>query len=325
MKISYTSIIGLLSITSLSLISCKKVEIASRSDGALRLKIETKGSVQNPAWSPNNNSVVVTNFLNGYNTDPADLLIFDINTETTNKLVADGSANVNLPGSSWNAVTHKITFSSSREPHDEIYMIDENGSSGSEQKITERADKMAFEPSFSPDGKWLVFESHLVDNEGNGVITKYKIDKTSSYIDITDVNDDCRQPNWSPAGELILYQKFENGQWNIWVIDTLGNNKTKVTSGNGDKTDASFSPDGKYIVYSSNESGEKYANIYIVSSLGGASVRVTKSESYDGAPSWSPDGKKIIFESSFYDPEKPSLWTPADPDGTKIWIINSPI
>lgn len=325
MKIFHSSIIGLLSVTLLSQISCKKEEIDTRSDGAIKLKINAKGSIQNPAWSPDNNYIVVTNFLNGYNTDPANILIFDINNGTTVKIVADGSANVNLPGSVWNGVIHKIIFSSSREPHDEIYMIDEYGSSGSEQKITERADKMAFEPSFSPDAKWIVFESHLVDTEGNGVITKYKTDKTSSYIELTDANDDCRQPNWSPAGDLILYQRFANGQWDIWVMDTIGSNKSKVTSGNGDKTDASFSPDGKYIVYSSNEGGEKYANIYIVPSAGGASVRVTKSESYDGAPSWSPDGKKIIFESSLYDPEKPALWTPADPDGTKIWIINSPI
>jgi len=325
MKLKSDYIIALLSLLLLLQISCKKEDNDTRSDGAIKLKINAKGSVQNPAWSPDNNYIVVTNFLNGYNTDPADIIIFDMNNETIIKLVANGSANVNLTGSAWNGLIHKIVFSSSREPHDEVYMITETGTAGSEVKITERSDKMAFEPSFSPDAAWIVFESHITDVEGNGVITKYKTDKTSSYIELTGVNDDCRQPNWSPSGDLILYQKNENGQWDIWVMDTIGSNKSKVTSGKGDKTDASFSPDGKYIVYSSNEGGEKYANIYIVPSVGGTSVRVTKSESYDGAPSWSPDGKKIIFESSFYDPEKPTLWTPADPDGTKIWIINSPI
>lgn len=325
MKIFHWLIIGWVCVILLIQVACRKEKIDSRSDGAYRLGIIAKGSIQNPAWSPDNNSIVVTNFLNGYNTDPADLLLFNISQQSSRKLVSNGSANVNLPGSSWNPVTRKIVFSSSREPHDEIYMIDENGASGIEKKITERPDKMAFEPSFSPDGKWIVFESHLVDQEGNGVITKYKSDKSSSYIDLTDSNDDCRQPNWSPTGDLILYQQFTNGQWNIWVMDTLGNNKTKITSGNWNKTDASFSPDGKHIVYSSNERGEKYANLYIIPSVGGASMRVTNSESYDGAPSWSPDGNKISFESSFVDPERPTLWTPADPDGTTIWIINSPI
>ena len=320
---SYCNIIGLLVIILiLTHTSCKKENITTRSDGAYRLDIKGKGSFQNPAWSPVNNSIVVTNFLKGYNTDPADILLFDINTGSIRTLVSDGSANVNLPGFCWNTSTHTIVFSSSREPHDEIYIINENGIPGSEQKITDRSDRVAFEPSFSPNGQWVVFESHQVDKEGDGIITKYKIDKTSSYLQLSNANDDCRQPNWSPVGNLILYQKFTNEQWDIWVMDTLGNNKTKVTSGGGDKTDASFSPDGKYIVYSSNEGGEKYANLYIIPSSGGTSRKITNYNSYDGAPSWSPDGKKIIFESSFIDPETPSLWRPADPKGTTIWIID---
>jgi TolB protein len=147
----------------------------------------------------------------------------------------------------------------------------------------------------------------------------------SSYIELSDPADDCRQPNWSPAAGLIVYQRFCGGQWDIWVMDTTGNNKKQVTSGIGDKTDASFSPDGQFIVYSSNESWEKYANLYIISLNSGNSVRVTNSDSYDGAPSWSPDGKKIIFESSSNDPDESTLWTPADPYGTEIWIINSPL
>ena len=293
--------------------SCTKENITTRTDGAQSLSIKGKGSFQNPAWSPDNNSIILTNFLNGYNTDPADVLLYDINAGSVRKLISEGSANVNLPGSCWNAATHTIVFSSSREPHDEIYLMDENGVSGSEKKITARPDRVAFEPSFSPNGQWIVFESHEVDKERNGIITKYKIDGTSPYIQLSDANDDCRQPNWSPATNLILYQKFTNNQWDIWVMDTLGNNKTKVTSGSGDKTDGSFSPNGQYIVYSSDEGGEKYANLYTIPSSGGPSRKITNSDFYDGAPSWSPDGKKIIFESSFTDP--------TGSNGTRIWIV----
>lgn len=222
----------------------------------------------------------------------------------------------NLPGSCWNDSLGNITFSSSRDPHDEIYIIDENGSSGSETQVTSRSDKMGYEPSFSPDGKWIVFESHLLDQEGNGVITKYKLDGSSGFISLTPDNDDCRQPNWMPKGDSILYQKFNGNSWDIWIMKSDGTGKAQVTSGVGDKTDASFSPDGKWIVYSSCELDPDNANIFIIPVTGGNSIRVTNYKGYDGAPSWSPDGNYIAFESCPGDPDKSK--------GTQIYKILVP-
>jgi TolB protein len=207
-------------------------------------------------------------------------------------------------------------FSSSREPHDEIYLVDDYGSSGDEVKITDRASMVAYEPSLSPDGQWIVFESHKLNVEDNGIIVKYKIDGTMPYQNLTDPNADCRQPNWSPGGDKVLYQKFRAGQWDIWIMSSDGANHQKVTSGPGDKTDASFSPDGQWIVYSSDEFGVEFANLFITSALGGNAIRLTHYDGYDGAPSWSPDGNKIAFESH-----------PGDPDnspGTTLWIIDVP-
>lgn len=295
-------------------ISCRKFE-DTRDDGAILIDIDIKGSHQNPAWSPDGQYIVFTKFKK-YNKEPADIMKITLFDNSVTTLVSDGTGNVNLPGSCWNDSLGKIVFSSSREPHDEIYMIDENGSPGAETQVTNRGDKMGYEPSFSPDGQWIVFESHLVDQEGNGVITKYKLDGSSGYISLTPENDDCRQPNWSPKGDYILYQRNNGSTWEIWIIKPDGTGNTQVTSGSGDKTDASFSPDGNWIVYSSNELDEDHANIFIIPVTGGTSIRVTNFKGYDGAPSWSPDGNYIIFESC-----------PGDPDGsrgTKLYKILVP-
>jgi len=52
---------------------------------------------------------------------------------------------------------------------------------------------VAYEPSFSPAGDWIVFESHQLDVEGNGSIVKYKVDGTRPYQSLTDPGDDCRK------------------------------------------------------------------------------------------------------------------------------------
>ncbi len=291
-------------------------EPTTRTDGALPLALPASGSLQNPAWSPDSGKLLFTRFANGYNTGPADLLVFDLMTEFTRTLVSDGSDNVNLPGSAWNRVTGYIVFASSRGPHDEIYAIYVDGRANDEWQVTDRDDRAAYEASFSPDGDWIVFESHPLEVEGNGIITQYKIDGSQPYRALTAAGDDCRQPNWSPAGDLIVYQKFADNQWDLWTMTPSGSNHRKITTGPGDKTDASFSPDGKWIVYSSDEGKLDYANLFIIPSGGGEPVRLTTHSGYDGAPSWSPDGRRIAFESAPGDPE--------ESNGTSLWQIAVP-
>lgn len=285
-----------------------------RNDAATKLEIDLSGSIQNPAFSPDGKTIVFTRFRNGYNTPPSDLYTYNLETKELKSLVYDGNSNVNLPGECWNNTIHSIAFSSERESGDQIYRISENGVSGSEIQITDRVDSLAFEPTFSPDGQWIVFESHKLDEENSGIITKYKLDGSSGYINLTLPGEDCRQPNWSPTGNKILYQKEENGQWDIWIMDTDGNNRTRITNFPGSKTDAVFSHDGQYIIFSSENSETQIANIYKVSISGEEQIRLTNYSGYDGAPSISPDGTKLIFESASSSPE--------NSNGTSLWILN---
>jgi tricorn protease-like protein len=136
------------------LTACNEKDPASylRYDNAYKINIPIDGSKQNPAFSPDGKSIVFTRFRGGYNKEPADIMIINLETNEIDTLVMDGSANVNLPGACWNSLNNNIVFSSSREPHDEIYVIEDTGQPGDEIQVTERSDYMAYELHFPRRG-----------------------------------------------------------------------------------------------------------------------------------------------------------------------------
>jgi TolB protein len=278
-----------------------------RSDRAWPLEIPLEGSLQNPAWSPDGQALVFTRFRDGYNQGPADLFIYDFDTNSVRPLVMDGSVNVNLPGSAWSSANGFITFSSDRGEHDEIYIISAEDGPGDEVQLTSRENRMAYEPAFSRDGRQVVFETHPLDVEGQGVITIFALTGDEGYQQLTSPPNDCRQPNWSSRGDIV-FQCMDQDRWDLWV------NNQRVTNGEGDKTDASFSYDGLWIVFSSDQQELEYANLFILPVEGGRVRRITYFEGYDGAPSWSPSGDRIAFESYPGDPD--------DSAGTTLWVID---
>lgn len=280
------------------------------------LPIPVEGSLQNPAWSPDGGSILFTRFRSGYNRGPADLFVYDLSSGEVRILVSDGSDNVNLPGSSWDGATDRIVFSSSRAPHDEIYVIAASGKPGDETRATGRADTVAYEPVFSADGAWILFESHPLDVEESGIITTYSLEGAGPYRALSPPDADSRQPNASPDGRFIVYQALFDRQWDLWLVSWDGSDRRRLTAGPGDKTDASFSPDGARIVYSAGGPDIEFANLFTVPVSGGEPQLLTCNGSYDGAPSWSPDGSRIVFES-----------TPGDPDdsvGATLWMVDVP-
>jgi TolB protein len=284
----------------------------TRTDGAVKLDIDLSGSLQNPAFSEDGQQIVFTRWTKGYNRGAADLYIFNLKTKKLVKLLSDGKTNVNLPGTVWRK--GKIVFSSARDPHDEIYMIPDNGKSGDEIKITSQTDYQSYEPSFSKDASWIVYESHPVDVEKEGVITKSKVDGSSEYIRLTDPQDDCRQPNWSPAGDRILYQRLVDQTWSIWIMNSDGTDKKRVTGNNESATDAVFFTAGEKLIYSSENEEIFASNIYSINIDGSDRTQITRYDGYDGAPSISPDGRYVVFESVNSD-------DPDETSGTSLWLI----
>ena len=138
---------------------------------------------------------------------------------------------------SWSPDGKRIAFISRRDGHfigegglsTEIYVMDADG--GNEQRLTNNR-KSDSSPSWSPDGKWIVFAS---DRKGDGV--NYEI-----YVMDADGGNTRRltnnrvydtSPSWSPDGKRIVFVSNPDGKhenYEIYVMDNDGGNQQKLTN-----------------------------------------------------------------------------------------------
>ncbi|MBD0671515.1 TolB family protein [Streptomyces sp. CBMA156] len=282
-----------------------------RADGARLLYRAAGGhSAQNPAFAPDGRSVLLTEFSGGYNQGAAALSVLPLDGGAPRKVVEDpDKAAVNLPGTSWNAAADAFAFATDRESeHDEVWLMKPGGAP---ERVTRHADDSGYsEPSFSPDGEWIVFQQshdpeHAAAGGAAGRDSLWKVRRTGGtpvpLVDGPATGTDNRQPNWSPQGDRIVFQRRSAGRedWSLWTVAADGGGLRQVTAAPGEHTDPSWSPDGRFLVFSSNLGDLPNAQVFVVEAGGGTPVRVTRDDSaYDGAPSWSPDGQWIAFESA---------------------------
>ena len=181
----------------------------------------------------------------------------------------------------------------------------------------------ADEPSYSPDGKRLLFVLYdggfvFSENVGGevpadcGLATQELATGEISRL-TSNTEPPCDReygPRWSPDGSQIVYSRdpYEAGQpqgTSVYVIDADGTNERRLTDPSLPMGEAAWSPDGAWIVFSSYplfEYGEAPtpSNLYRIRPDGTELEQLTFNEGSDPRatiPSFSPDGAWIVFTS----------------------------
>lgn len=159
------------------------------------------------------------------------------------------------------------------------------------------------DPSWSPDGRTIAFESF---RSGGSEVWTMNADGTGLTQLTFNGPPEDRGTAWSPDGERIAFHSAQfpvvdpdpahgHSSLEIMVMDADGSNQVRLTENRFQDSLPSWSPDGSKIAFTSNRDGD--FEIYVMNADGTNQTRVTNSPGEDAHPMWSPDGSQITFHS----------------------------
>jgi TolB protein len=231
-----------------------------------------------PAWSPTGGQIAYTSFMRA---NP-DLYVAGAGGGRPKKISGQRGMNT---GASFSPDGSKIAVTLSKDGNPEIYVI-----SASDGSILSRLTKdkaIDTSPAWSHDGSQIAFVSDrnggpqiFVMSAGGGAAKQVSFNGSYNTT-----------PTWSPkAGKKILaYTTRDGGNYDIVVLDLDTKQMTRITQGDGNNEEPSFSPNGRAIAYAKTSGGQG-AGIYISNADGtGKGIRV-----YSGATTgvdWGPAPK----------------------------------
>ncbi len=167
--------------------------------------------------------------------------------------------------------------------------------------------RMNSQPSFTPDGKQIVFMStegtdrccriFIANLDGSGL----RALTTSVFIDA--------EPKVNPkTGADIVFSSGRGGPEQIYKMSIDGSDVERLSEGGGEASNPSWNPDGLHIAFSWTRgfAAGKF-NVFIMDVSNRSYIQLTHDEGKNENPTWAPDGVHLAFMSNRSGGEQ--IWT----------------
>ncbi len=229
----------------------------------------------------------------------------------------------------------QIAFVSNRTGVAQLYVINVDGSNL--HPITNVPDG-ACQPSWSPDGKRLVFISPCAWSKEfyqttypDSTLYTIRADGTGLQQLLTEPGGDF-DPAWSPDGKHIAFTSLRDGYMQIYSYNLTDQSLVRLTETpkNEETRQPAWSPSSNQLLYVLKRFGAY--QIFAMTDLGQNPIQIARrgTQYWDLLPAWAPDGETIYFSERPSDgPTQPWLMTigyeERGTEGERVSIANPPI
>jgi len=150
-------------------------------------------------------------------------------------------------------------------------------------------------PEFTPDGQHLLFGTAI---DGWVQICESKVDG-SDFHRISNVRAIEVSPKVNPkTGSDILFISGRSGAQQLWRMTMDGADLQRLTPGDGDVANPSWSPSGQQIAFAWTHGYEPgNFNIFVMDAATQKYVQLTNKSGRNENPWWAPDGVHLVFSS----------------------------
>ncbi|MBA7639057.1 Tol-Pal system protein TolB [subsurface metagenome] len=224
----------------------------------------------------------------------------------------------------WSPDGDEILFTTNRDGFFSIYRMNADGTN--QRDITSNIVERAYQADWGSNGNILVAYRDFGDTvAGIGIINP----DTNYFTPIYSESISSRipgWPKWSPDCSKIAFQKYVDGNWEIYIMNPDGNNLERITNDPAIDVLPDWSPYRNEILFCSDRANPNQtpveADLYLMDSDGNNVMRLTYALGREVDPEISPEGEHLLFERLrfLYDPSQIYLTELINAGESTKWI-----